>query len=348
MTPLSIAILGAGLIGRQHIERMSQSSDCVLVAIVDPVINSDEAQTFGVPVYSELSQLLEKHDLDGIIIATPNALHAEQALQCLDAGLAVLIEKPIAHNCTAALPLLAAEHDKRAKILVGHHRLHSPIMEKAVNVIRSGEIGNIVCVMGSALLFKPATYFDEGPWRKEPGGGPILINLIHDIGNLRALCGEITSVHTTASNAVRKFAVEDTVAISLTFKSGALGTFILSDTAVSSASWEHTARENPAYPHDPRQDCYQISGTEGSLSIPTMRVQKFADGSEKSWWSPLEDHTVNLDRADPLVRQLAHFCAVIRGDRPPLVNAFDGIQNLKVTEAVSESARTGQIVTIQN
>lgn len=349
MSPLAIAVLGAGLIGRQHIERMTRSSECELVAIVDPAATAiDVAKAYGVPVYSELSQLLENHHLDGVIVATPNALHAEQALQCLDSGLAVLIEKPIAHCCVAALPLLAVEQDKGAKILVGHHRLHSPIMEKAIEVVQSGEIGRIVGVMGSALLYKPTTYFEDGPWRAEPGGGPILINLIHDIGNLRALCGEIASVHATTSNTTRNYAVEDTVAISLRFKSGALGTFLLSDTAASSASWEHTAQENPAYPHDINQDCYQISGTEGTLSVPTLRLQKFADGTEKSWWTPLDDRTLPFERADPLVRQLAHFCSVIRGDVPPRVSTFDGIQNLKVTEAVAQSARTGQIIPIEN
>jgi predicted dehydrogenase len=82
--------------------------------------------------------------------------------------------------------------------------------------MRSGVLGSIVGVIGSAVFYKPDFdgYF-EGPyaWRREPGGGPILINMIHDVGNLRAMVGEVVAVQAMASNATRKFAVEDTVAI---------------------------------------------------------------------------------------------------------------------------------------
>lgn len=78
--------------------------------------------------------------------------------------------------------------------------------------------------MGSAVFYKPDEYFDAAPWRREAGGGPILIKMIHEIGNLRSLCGEIVAVQALASSATRDFPVEDTVAINLRFASGALGT----------------------------------------------------------------------------------------------------------------------------
>jgi len=237
----------------------------------------------------------------------------------------------------------AAERNE-ARILVGHHRLHSPLLAQARRVVQDGTLGRLVAVTGSALFYKPDGYFDEAPWRRQAGGGPILINLIHEIGNLRALCGEIVAVHALASSATRGFPVEDTVAIALRFEAGALGSFMLSDCAASARSWEQTSQENKTYPTYPDEDCYLLAGVRGSLAIPTMRLKRYARPDERSWWTPFETSTLPVERADPLERQLEHFCAVIRGEAPPLVSVRDGLQNLRVTEAVAEAARTGRVV----
>jgi predicted dehydrogenase len=170
--------------------------------------------------------------------------------------------------------------------------------------------------------------------------------MIHEIGNLRALSGEIVAVQAFASSATRGFPVEDTVAINLRFANGALGTFMLSDTAASARSWEQTSQENKSYPTYPDEDCYLIVGTDGSLAVPTMRLKTYASKEERSWWKPFETKVAPLERADPLERQLAHFCAVIRGEAKPRVTVRDGLANLRVTEAIAEAARSGQIVAI--
>lgn len=347
MAPLALAVMGAGLIGRQHIDRIRESRECRLAAVIDPATDAQQiASHEGAKHFSDIADALADQCYDGVIIATPNALHVEHAEHCLARNLPILIEKPIAHDSAVAQSLVVAEATHGQKILIGHHRVHSPIMETAREIVASGVLGSLTTVMGSAQFFKPAEYFEEAPWRTQLGGGPILINLIHEIGNLRALAGEISSVQAMASNAVRNFEVEDTVAITLRFHSGALGTFMLSDSAASSASWEHTARENPAYPHDPNQDCYQISGTKGTLSIPTMRVKTFSDNQDVSWWTPMHEQKIDYDAADPLVRQLNHFCEVIRGTETSKVNAFDGLQNLLVTEAIAKSISVGHAIEI--
>ena len=87
--------------------------------------------------------------------------------------------------------------------------------------------------------------------------------MIHEVHNLRMLCGEIVAVQAFASKPTRGFPVEDTVAINLRFASGALGTFMLSDTAACARSWEQTSQENKAYPSYDDEDCYVIAGTDG-------------------------------------------------------------------------------------
>ncbi len=347
MGKLRIAVAGAGLIGRTHIGLIQASNECRLSAIVDPAPGAAEiARAAGVPLYPTLSTLFAPERPDGVIVATPNQLHVQNGLECIESGVAALIEKPIADSVAEGERLRDAAERAGAKILVGHHRVHSPLLATACGIVQQGTLGRVVAVTGSAMFYKPDRYFDEAPWRRQPGGGPILINLIHEIGNLRALCGEIVAVQAMTSSATRGFPVEDTVAINLRFANGALGTFMLSDTAASAQSWEQTSQENKSYATYPDEDCYVIVGTDGSLAVPTMRLKTYARKEDRSWWEPFQTAVAPTNRADPLARQLAHFCAVIRGEATPRVTARDGLANLRVTEAIAEAARTGTTITL--
>jgi predicted dehydrogenase len=345
MNKTKIALVGAGLIGQAHLKALAASGTAELCAIVDP---SPKAAAFAaaqqVPHYTSLDALLTKAEAQGIILATPNSLHVSQALQCLAAGLPTLLEKPIAPTVAEAQTLVEAVAAGHTPLLIGHHRAHSPIMAKACAVIASGQLGRLVAVMGSATFLKPDHYFADGPWRTLKGGGPILLNMIHEVHNLRMLCGEIIAVQAFAANAVRGFAVEDTVAINLRFANGTLGSFLLSDTAACPRSWEQTSQENPDYPTYPDEDCYVLSGTHGSLSVPTLRLKTYPVEADRSWWKPFTEATVAMTRDDPIKLQMTHFEQVVRGEASPLVTARDGLNNLRVTEAITQAAASGHIV----
>lgn len=342
-----IAVAGAGYIGKAHMAAVQGLPDCRLSALVDPApAAAAVAARLGVPLYASIEDLLARDRPDGLVLATPNPLHVPQALQCVAAGLPVLLEKPVATTVAEGRALLERVEQTGARVLVGHHRAHSPIMAKAAQVVASGQLGRLVAVMGSATFYKPDEYFAAGAWRKEPGGGPILLNMIHEVHNLRMLCGEIVAVQALASQAVRGFAVEDTVSIGLRFAGGALGSFLLSDTAACARSWEQTSQENPAYPSHADEDCYVLTGTNGSLSVPTMRLKTYPRPEDRSWWKPFEQGTVGMVREDPIRRQMAHFAAVVRGAAEPLVTVRDGLHNLVVTEAIAQAAATGRTVDI--
>ena len=345
MDKTRIAVAGAGYIGQAHMDAAVTSSTVQLCAMVDPSPHAvATAAKYGVPLYTSLAELFEKNKPDGVILATPNQMHLAHAKACMDAGVPMLLEKPMTVTADQAEELIAYQEKTSAVILIGHHRAHSPIMAKAKEVVESGKLGKLVAVMGSALFVKPDHYFDDGPWRREIGAGPILLNMIHEVHNLRMLCGEIASIQAITSHAVRGFAVEDTVAINLRFLNGTLGTFMLSDCAASAKSWEQTSQENKAYTSYDDEDCYTVTGTHGSLSIPTMRVKSYAKDEDRSWWKPFDVSVVDMQRSDPIAHQMEHFGKVVRGETKPLVSAFDGIQNLKITEAIVQSAKTGQVI----
>ncbi len=349
MAPVRVAVVGAGVIGRVHLAAAQTARGCTLAALVDPAPSAAQlAAQAGVPHFTDLPSLLAAGVADAVVLATPNALHANQARACIAARLPVLVEKPVCASVAEAQALLRDAQIAGAadRVLVGHHRAHSTIMAQACAIVASGQLGRLVAATGSATFYKPDRYFDDAPWRREHGGGPILLNLIHEVHSLRMLCGDIVAVQALASNAVRGHVVEDSVAIGLRFANGALGSFMLSDCAASARSWEQTAQENPAYAAYPDEDCYVVSGTRGSLSVPTMRLQTFRDDATPSWFEPFECRRIALQRVDPIVAQMAHFGDLARGTVRPRVSLRDGLLNLQVTEAIAQAAASGRVVDV--
>jgi len=333
---LSFVVIGAGLIGQKHIEVVQHHAR--LDAIVDPSqAAQDLASSIGCLWFADLDDYLGQHKPDGAIVASPNTLHLGHGAACLNAGIPVLIEKPLAENTANSIALADLSETLGIPILVGHHRRHSPLVKKAKSLITDGKVGRIATVNAQFWLYKPADYFDA-TWRTKSGAGPIFINLIHDIDLLRHFCGEITAVQAVESHAIRGFEVEDTAALLLQFDTGTLGTVSISDTVVAPWSWELTAGENPVYPKT-SMAAYMLGGTEASLSVPDLTLWEHSD--IKSWWEPIEAAAQHAVATDPVVEQFKHFLKVVDGTHPPLVSAREGANNLQVLDAIKQAATHG-------
>lgn len=341
--PAKIAVLGAGLIGKRHVQHIMAEPDATLTGIVDPApMGKRLAEEKGVAWFPSFAALLTEQKPDGVIVATPNQLHLPHAMEAIAAGLPTLIEKPITDDVASGKKLVEAAESAGVPILVGHHRRHHPMIRRAKEIIESRRLGRIIAVHASCWLMKPADYF-EAAWRREKGAGPVYINLIHDLDLLRHLCGEVICVQAFESNAVRGYPVEDSAVILLRFASDALGTVTVSDTIVAPWSWELTTGENPAYDHTD-QSCYHIGGTHGSLTVPQLEV--WQNKGERSWWEPIHTERFPVVFEDPLRLQIRHFCRVIRGEEQPLVSGREGLNSLTLVEAVKAAGRTGQQVAV--
>ncbi len=342
---VTIAVIGAGLFGRKHIETMRQEPACRLAAIADPTPEAEAyARELGVPCFRDYNEMLDRIRPQAAIIATPNVLHVPVGLACAERGIHMLVEKPISDSVLAAMQLAEAAERTGVALLVGHHRRHNPIIEKAREVVQDGKIGRVTAISAQWMLLKAREYFDA-VHRRSPGAGPVLTNAVHDIDDLRFICGEIASVQAMTSNAVRQFPVEDTAAILLRFANGALGTLTVSDTAVAPWSWELTSGENPFYPRTD-ENCYLISGTKGALTVPKLELWRY--GEEQGWGAPLSLERLDARAADPLVRQIRHFCAVVRGESVPKITGRDAVRTLKAVQSVLEAARTGRAVELES
>lgn len=341
MSKTPIAVIGAGAIGRTHIDRITRSDSLKLAAIADPTdAGCALAQSLNVPWFVDYRAMLDSAKPRGAVVATPNSAHISMAVDCLERGLAVLVEKPVADTVAEAQVLVDAQARTGVPVLVGHHRRHNPINRRAREILQSGQLGRVVTANVMATFLKPDAYFDVA-WRRQKGGGPILINLIHEIDMLRFLLGEIESIQAIGSNAVRGFDVEDTAAAVLRFASGALGTLVLSDTATSPWIWDFCAGEQDQYPRQNVQSHF-IAGTHGSLSLPDLSTWTYKGA--RSWHAEITHEQTFVHKADPYTWQLQHFGALIEGKEEPLCSALDGLRTLQATLAVSEAATTGQAV----
>ena len=341
MHRVRIAVIGAGWIGREHVGLIVAHPGATLAAIAD-VTPEVEALALdrGLAFYPDYVSMLDEVKPDGAIVALPNELHLDAGLACVSRGIPVLIEKPVAHTVAAALALADAGEASGVPVLVGHHRRHSPDMREARRAIRDGELGEIVAVNGMCLVSKHDAYF-EADWRRRPGGGPLLINAIHDIDCFRFLCGEIETVQAIASSHARGLAVEDTVAVTMRFESGALGTYLLSDAVPSPYFWDTASGQALYFPDQPEPvDSYVIGGRRGTLAIPASTsgpTSPVATGAIRS--RPLDSRSRH--RAATRTSSTTS-SAVIRGEQEPVVTARDATTTLAVTLAIERAAAEGR------
>ena len=339
-----IAVVGIGLMGSQHLKALQLSKRACLHSIVDLNRNSRiHAEKFRVPFYNDTNALLKNNKPDAVIVATPNQFHEKHTISFLNAKIPVLLEKPISDKISKAKKIIDSAKKNKTSLLVGYHRRHNSMANNVKKKIDSGRLGKIVSVNIMCWLYKHKEWFKE-KWRIKKGGGPLGINLIHDLDFICYLLGPVKYVQATTSNLIRKYKVEDTAIVNLVFESGVLCTLSVSDTIVSPWSYELTAGENPAYPVT-NQSAYYIGGTKGSIQFPNLKY--WYNKNERSWWKKIfhKDESTRLSRYT-LINQIDHFCDVVRGKVKPKVSGNDGLMSLKIFNAILKSSKTGKKIMI--
>ena len=189
-----IAVVGIGLMGSQHLIAIKNSKKAVLHSIVD--INERSrahAKKFNVPFYKNSSALIKNNKPDAVIVATPNQFHEKHTISFLNAKIPVLLEKPISSNIQKAKKIISSSRKNKTHLLIGYHRRHNSISTKVKNKINNGKLGKIVSINVMCWLYKNKEWFKE-KWRVKKGGGPLGINLVHDIDLICYLLGPIEYV----------------------------------------------------------------------------------------------------------------------------------------------------------
>jgi predicted dehydrogenase len=320
---LQLGVFGLGLIGRRHLAIAAEVPECRVVAAADVnVAERATAESRGIKFYGDFRELLDRERLDGVIIATPNATHVELGLECVARGLPILVEKPISDTVESARALLSAATAADVPVAVGHHRRFDPSVEMAKTMLDAGDLGDLTAMQVIWALRKHDAYY-ETAWRtsRDTGGGPGLINLIHDIDLMRHFAGDVERVYAELGHQARDWDVEDSIGATVRFTSGVIGSLLTSDATPSPWGWEQGSGENPDVP---------------ASTAPGAAV---AD-----WRTTLVSQPIEHGPRAALHRQLADFCAVLRREKAPRVSGVDAYASLAATLAVIRSGETAEVV----
>jgi predicted dehydrogenase len=344
---IRIASIGVGMIGHVHAKILSRMQECDYSAVADFDPQAEEiAKRLGTRFYEDYREMIDRERPDGAVISVPNELHESIGCYCLQRGVHVFMEKPLATTISEAQALIKSARDNNITLLVGHHRRFNPMVNATKEMIARGDLGDIVGISVLWAMYKPSEYFVVGEWRKKKGGGPILINTIHEMDDLRYIYGEIERVYAEASKKTRKFEVEDTVSITVRFTDGVLASLLMSDTAPSLWAYEATMGENKSF-FPTKGDIYHFLGTKASLTFPGMVKVYYADPSKMGWQHPLTTEQLDIKSSDPYPKQMSHFCKVVRGEEKPRTSGEDALRTLCVTLAIIESVEKRSPITVE-
>ncbi|KAK3110685.1 hypothetical protein LTR53_014772 [Teratosphaeriaceae sp. CCFEE 6253] len=346
---ITIAIVGTGLIGPRHAKSVLACPDARLLCVVDPSPHAGPiAQDLGVTLYVSIEEMLRTNRPDAAIVCTPNSTHVDLSVALLTAGVHVLVEKPIATSGASAQHLIDVAQVSERQLLVGHHRRFNPYVTATKRALAESAIGRVIAVSGLWTAYKPDSYFEgAGAWRGEArSGGPILINLVHEVDILQYLLGPITRVHAEQAISQRGLEAEEGAAVLLRFESGVVGTFLLSDVVVSPHNFEGGTGENPMVTTSGK-DFYRIFGSEGTLSVGDMKTTRYAGGQPKSWSSGFTEGSVPVGDEVPFDEQIKHLVNVVRGLEEPRCTGQDALTALMVCEAIRRALNCDHAVMVE-
>ncbi len=332
---LKLAFTGSGYISKVHAQAAQKLPDVELVAVVNhrPESRQAFAEQFDIPrQYDTIGELLAAGDVDAVSINTPNYLHAPETIAALEAGAAVMVEKPMAMNATEAAEMLAAAETSGAALMVAHcWRFHPEVQWLRDNAER---VGPIVRTKGYGVHtnWGPGGWFVEA---KYAGGGAMADMGIHALDTVRFLMGDPqpASVYAKIGTFYGDFDVDDTGLLLVSWDNGVTS-------YIESGWWQ---------PHsDGNEAATQLYGRSGfgslfptGLAIPNPAEDR-VDIVDSGFPHPRPDESTQI----MYDAQMAYFVDCVRQGTTPVPGGLEGLTNMKVVDAAYESARTGQVVEI--
>jgi UDP-N-acetyl-2-amino-2-deoxyglucuronate dehydrogenase len=336
---LRFGLIGCGRVAPRHAQSIAELPGARLTAVAD--IRESRANRFAAEYradpYTDYRRLLDRTDVDVVTVCVPSGLHAQVALDALQAGKHVIVEKPIALALTDADRMIAAARSAGCKLCVVLQNRYNPPMQDLKRIVESGRLGRLLLGNATVRWYRPQEYYEDGwhgTWAMD--GGALMNQSIHHIDALQWLLGRPESVFAYSATLAHRMEAEDIGVATIRFRGGMLG--VVEGSTVT-------------YPEN-LEGSVAVFGERGSLKVGGTALNR------KVIWKvegELEHEKELLTREQmdpPSVYGTSHRAVIadmieaILVNRAPKTDGVEAKKSLALVLAMYESARTGQPVAL--
>ncbi len=324
---VNILVIGCGSIGQRHAKLLSQRKD-TRIFVADPLEENISECRKNVRIEKSFSDYRDalNEKIDGAFICTPNNMHVSMALDCLNSGACVLIEKPAATSSDEAEKLLPYDNGPKKRIMIGYMNRFNEQLQEVKHMVDHGELGNIAYFNASVytyatLLYAKTNYREEQNWS-------LIIDYTHEIDFARYLIGEADEVFAMADalGNQKHMARPNICEIMLRFKNRAIGTIHMD------------------YIRDPEKRALEVIGDKGSIEL------YLSDGILRIYNNGIKGFREIRNpfiRDQLFIKQIDNFINMIFGEEEPKVNLADGIAAIKIAESAIMSCKENKPIKLE-
>nr|WP_297968994.1 Gfo/Idh/MocA family oxidoreductase [uncultured Mogibacterium sp.] len=338
---MKYALIGCGRIATNHVTA-AVNNNLEIVAVCDIVPEKMEeilakhnlADDKSIKRYTDYKQMLEENELELVSIATESGKHAAIALDAIDAGVSVIIEKPMAMNIADAEEIIKRADEKNVKVSACHQNRFNVAIQEVRKAIEGDRFGKLSHASINVRWNRNKGYYDQAPWRGtwEEDGGCLMNQCIHGIDLLRWMMGdEVVEVYGATRQQFHDYLEAEDVGVAVVkFKNGAIGTI------------EGTTN---VYPQNLEETLY-IFGENGTVKVGgkstnTIDVWDFKDETAEDQKNKgLEEETSNV-YGNGHTSLFADVIEAIKEDRTPYVDGVAGRNALEMVLAIYKSQKEG-------
>jgi len=342
---MKIGIIGLGNIGQVHATNIlgGLAGDCTLAAVANqPLETLNDFKQQGIACFSEAGELIDSGLVEGVIVALPTHLHAPIGIKALQAGLHLMMEKPLAcHKAEGERILAARQRDDQMIALMMNQRAH-PCYVRIKQWITAGELGEFQRISWTMTnWFRPEIYYQSSPWRatwKGEGGGVLMNQCPHNLDVLQWLVGMPNRIRADCSfGKYHDIEVEDEVNAYFEFANGATGQFTAS-TGESPGSNRLELIGDLA--------TIRTDGNTATLLRNTEPVSDFSRRTDEMFGSPevTEEQFEPSETVNQHAVILRNFVDAANGQADLITPASEGLQSLELAGAMLYSTWIDQMI----